>query len=138
MYFKTNCGLIFKNYLVEWHKEKGQGLEGAGILYPRKASHPTFENMVTFIKIVTYIEGRILFKQQEDDEQGHDSDEQGQLRDDTQQHPDDGKQIQNIDHEGHSPKHVLFDSPGQGAVTSSPKARMLNIEEENPRDVEGG
>ena len=34
---------------------------------------------------------------------------------------DEGKQIQNMDHEGHSPKHVLAASPRQGAMTSSPK-----------------
>ena len=34
---------------------------------------------------------------------------------------DKGQQIQNMDHEGHLPKHVLASSPRQGAMTSSPK-----------------
>ena len=33
---------------------------------------------------------------------------------------DEGKQIKNMDHEGHSPKHVLAASPRQEAMTSSP------------------
>ena len=34
-------------------------MEGAGILYPRKVSHPTFETMVAFIKTMTDREGRV-------------------------------------------------------------------------------
>ena len=35
-------------------------MEGAGILYPGKASHPTFETMATFIKKVIDREGRVF------------------------------------------------------------------------------
>ena len=50
-------------------------------------------------------------------EESSDRDKQGNPQAST----DEGKQIQNMDHEGHSPKHVLAASPRQGAMISSPK-----------------
>ena len=83
--------------IVEWHtKRKGSVLKGSTVRQGSKVK----ENTLMICSTVMKGSAMKKLKTVIDDE---------------------GKKIQNMDHEGHSPKHVLASSPRQGAMTSSPK-----------------
>ena len=63
-------------------------------------------------------------------EESSDKDKQGS----PQASNDEGKQTKIIEHEGHSPKHVLAASPRQGAMNSSPKTKMPKQQGRQPKN----